>query len=1125
VIISDGTVNGNVYGGYSYFDEATDNTVTISGSPVFGVSTTLFGGWSGSGSGAFTGNTLNIHSAGLTVAGLQNFQYLNFYLPTTVGNGGTILHVTGTANITGSTVNVGIDGFRSPLLAGDHVVLIDAGTLTGAPVNTTSHGQGMQGVTLLYDFDLATVGNQLLATVSGGPVPGQTIIIDRAISGDIYGNGVPPNGAPPPTSAPNNNTVRIGSGADVGAGKIYGGYGNISDTLGGYVTGNSVTVSGGSVGSNDIYSNVMYGGYVDGNGPHGADVTVNIIGNSVTISGGTVGSSIYGGYVNSYTPPVPMANIMGNSVTINGGTVSGNSIAGGSGGIGSIVTSNSVAISGGSVSASTIFGGSGSKVTGNSVTISGGSVNGMVAGGYSFIDSDTATATNNTVTISGNPIFGAGTALFGGWTSTGGSAFTGNTLNLHTAGLTVAGLQNFQYLNFYLPTTLGNGGTMLTVTGTANLTDGAGRSSTVNVGIDGASSPLRAGDRVVLIDAGTLIGAPVNTASRGQGMQGVTLLYDFDIATVGNQLLATVSGFNPGTNPDPGFGQIITVSGVANYNVYGNGAPANGYWAGMDPAELKNPSNNAIIVSSGTVNGMIVGGYGFSDSGPASASDNSVTISGGNINGTVYGGMSYSDAGPATATNNTVTISGNPIFGQLAGLYGGVAEGAGAGDAFTGNTLNLKTASLTVDALGGFQFLNFYLPTTLHADDTVLTVTGTAHIGNSTVNVGIGGASSPLRAGDTVILIDAGSLEGTLANSTASGLGMQGVTLQYDFGLAVIDNQLLATVAGIGPGGNGPRLNPQTKALSEGFVSGMTLVTQGADLIAGQGMMHAVNAARGVGNGTGLGAFGAVSGGWSRYDTGSHVDVSSISLMAGLSKRVDTQPGHLVFGAFFEYGNGTYDTYNSFSNAASVHGDGDIYHLGGGIIGRMDFADAGKGHFYTEASARAGNVQNEYSNNDLRDFQGRVAQYDSSSAYYGIHAGAGYVWKVADKTTLDLYGKYFWTGQQGDDVRLSTGETVSFDNVNSHRLRAGGRLAYAVAENIDLYGGAAYEHEFDGEAKARTNGYAISVPSLEGGTGIGELGLTLKPTKTMPVSLDLGVQGYAGQREGVTGSLQIRYDF
>jgi hypothetical protein len=70
-----------------------------------------------------------------------------------------------------------------------------------------------------------------------------------------------------------------------------------------------------------------------------------------------------------------------------------------------------------------------------------------------------------------------------------------------------------------------------------------------------------------------------------------------------------------------------------------------------------------------------------------------------------------------------------------------------------------------------------------------------------------------------------------------------------------------------------------------------------------------------------------------------------------------------------------------------------------------------------------------------------------------------------------------------------------------------------------------HQHEFDGRAKATTYGYAIDAPSLRGDTGIGELGLILKPSKNLPLSFDLSVQGYVGKRDGVTGSLQVRFEF
>jgi outer membrane autotransporter protein len=143
----------------------------------------------------------------------------------------------------------------------------------------------------------------------------------------------------------------------------------------------------------------------------------------------------------------------------------------------------------------------------------------------------------------------------------------------------------------------------------------------------------------------------------------------------------------------------------------------------------------------------------------------------------------------------------------------------------------------------------------------------------------------------------------------------------------------------------------------------------------------------------------------------------------------------------------------------------------------------------------------------------------------GELTGTGYVWNITEAASLDLYGKYFWTRQEGDSLRLSTGDPVEFEDVDSSRLRLGGRFAYVVNEYVSPYIGAAYEHEFDGKARASTNGHAIDAPDLTGGTGIGELGLTLKPSPGLPLSFDLGVQGYTGKREGVTGSLQVRLEF
>src|SRR3546814_3769134 len=81
--------------------------------------------------------------------------------------------------------------------------------------------------------------------------------------------------------------------------------------------------------------------------------------------------------------------------------------------------------------------------------------------------------------------------------------------------------------------------------------------------------------------------------------------------------------------------------------------------------------------------------------------------------------------------------------------------------------------------------------------------------------------------------------------------------------------------------------------------------------------MNTAVGAGGAGGGGGIHAFGAMSGGTSRYNTGSHVDVDGTSLLLGVAKQVAMNAGgagNLTLGAFFEGGWGNYDSYNDFDS-------------------------------------------------------------------------------------------------------------------------------------------------------------------------------------------------------------------
>lgn len=311
--------------------------------------------------------------------------------------------------------------------------------------------------------------------------------------------------------------------------------------------------------------------------------------------------------------------------------------------------------------------------------------------------------------------------------------------------------------------------------------------------------------------------------------------------------------------------------------------------------------------------------------------------------------------------------------------------------------------------------------------------------------------------------------------------------------------------------------NPDTSG-NGGTLGTLAFNLQGADLIAREGMEAAVRSAQLDNNHA---VFAALTR--SSLDYGA-VDVDGTNMLAGLAWRSTTGAGSLTYGIFAEHGDGSYDTYANI-NGTSLHGEGDTDYTGGGILARMDFNGSENGHGYLEASGRVGNADTDYTNSGLRDAYGRAASYSTDGTYYGAHIGAGYVQKLDEKSSIDWYGKLLWARLEGGSADLSTGEHLTFDDADSLRLRIGGRWNYAASDFVNYYAGLGYEYEFDGEASGFTNGLALGDEDLTGGSGVAELGISFKPSKNSPFSLELNLAGFTGEREGFRGGVEAVYTF
>lgn len=1108
VILSGGSVGGDILGGANN-GAVTGNKVSISG---FGsVLGSVYGGY-GAAEGTVNGNDVSIFDSG-SVTGNVLGGYSRSVNSHVIGNtvtisGGTVRDIYGGQSGKGNALNnsVTLDGAASQAnviyggrveqgTARENAVVMKNGNVALGIFGGIATADGGQAQDNHVTMSGGSVGEHLIGGYvqnGNGEASGNSVIFNGgSVTENVYG-GRSVNGPA------QNNSVTMTNGS---AKWLLGGYSNSGDA-----SGNRVEVSGGTL-SGGVNGGETTSGNATGNSVDFSNVTATYVqggysgsgsatGNSLTIRSGTVQNNAFGGYVDSGS-----GEASGNSVTFNGGSVT-NNIYGGMSAAG-LAQNNSVIMTNGSanwllggysdsgdvsgnsvnVSGGTLTGVSGGEsnsgsATGNIVSISGGTVQSNVNGG--FVASGSGKATGNIVNISGNADL-SGAVVVGG-SSPDGDAFTGNTLNKNSdAAVKVA--RNFASVNFNYSGNANIGGLESAPTG-STLSGVTVNTNANNVSFDGVIS---GSGSITKAGAGTLILSGTNTYSGGTTISAGTLSIGSD------------TNIGSGTN---------TIGNKGTLLLSGNGTYTNDWTLSGAGSAIATDNNN-------TLSGVLSGNGGLTKTGAGT-----LTLSGTNT----YTGMT-------TVRSGTLALGSDLTSNQLT-LYGGTGFDRGSHNHSLDNGIlsvngaNGQSAMYKGDLSARNATLNFISP--VHPTQPLLRVTGDADVSGSACNVGLAGGTS-LASGSTLTLLEVDPDKTLTANNLQRGNGIVqiGSTVAHDItadvNLDPTTRRLNAVTAQVSPG----RATDQSKALSEGFLGGLALNLQGADLVAGRGMDSAVRASSGTDDAErhGFAGFGALSGGSLRYNTGSHLDMNSLSLLTGLAWGIDLAPGRLTLGAFFEYGNGSYDTHNSFTNAASVDGDGNAYYLGGGILARMDFVNIGPGRFYAEASGRAGKTHNEYDSSDLRDAAGRKADYDSSSPYYGLHFGTGYVWNINDAATLDLYGKYFWTRQQGDSVGLSTGEHLSFDDINSSRLRFGGRFAYILNEHVAPYIGAAWEHEFDGKARAKTNGFDIDAPNLRGNTGIGELGLSLTPSADLPLTIDLGVQGYTGKHEGVTGSLMVKWEF
>jgi len=930
-------------------------------------------------------------------------------------------------------------------------------------------------------ISLAFCGGTAMAAASGNNV---TVFSNDDVGGLANTIGTSAAGPSQTGETSEQNTVTVESGTYSG-GLIFGGTGGAAGTPG---TDGVMGVNGG------------LGGTGTDGGTGGAAQS-----NTLDINAGDFsGVSLYGGVGGDGSGGA------GGQGAFNAGGIGGQGGSGGAGGVGGAAAGNTLNVNGGTFTGVTIYGGRG----GESGTGGAGG-----AGGDSLAGTGGAGGNGG----NGHPGGGTGGAGGAGGFSTaanggaggdggdggagGGAGGAGGAGGSSSSGAGGAGGNG------------GNGG----MGGGAGGAGGAGGSSSGaggSGGNGGASGYGGAGGNGGNGGTGAAVGGAGGTG--GAGGNAIAAGIGGNGGMGGNGGTGSTIGGNGGNGGNGGTVSSSTggVGGLGGLG--GNGGAGGTTPGGTGGSGTSNAGANGGVGGTGGLGGNgTIGGTVQAASSMASgaANNNTVNINGGTFSatGAIYGGYSLN----GEARNNTVNITA-PV--DLSGytIYGGY------GKTVSGNTLSVSANGVKAAGIQNFDNYKFYVDASRAHPAPLLTITGGMPTDLGTPNsvyVHVDSHGRIMANGETFSLIhnDAGV---TVRTPTSTDVEIvQGVSVKYSGSLTTDPDDWLVAVAAAKTGTANttppattpaqPTLLPQTKAMVEGRINTLESLDSAADLISASGFDEAQAASLRT---DGFAAFGAIQGTDFRYNSGSHVNASGPALMLGMARRFPNSAGALTAGAFFEAGWTSYDTYNDFPGSQHVHGSGNAHYAGGGILAKQNF----KSGLYLQGALRAGRVGSNWKADS--GLIGGDGSYGTSSAYYGAQIGAGYVYPVTSRLSLEPQAGFVWSHQDADTADIA-GDSFHFKALDSRRSYLGAKVNYRFTDRAAGFVRLGWLHEFDGTARATVYGMSTASPSVKGDSGVLGVGVTFAPSTKSPLAVTLGVDGYAGKQEGVSGNLNVRYVF
>ena len=528
-----------------------------------------------------------------------------------------------------------------------------------------------------------------------------------------------------------------------------------------------------------------------------------------------------------------------------------------------------------------------------------------------------------------------------------------------------------------------------------------------------------------------------------------------------------------------------------------------------DGGTFTNKNTIVSVNKSGITNGYVAGTLvALADGGQVEINNQTVVVSYSTVDD-VYGtGIVASGDVSARINNQTIVLDNATVVGGVydVSVKSETSTRSGNDVELTNSRLQLSGTN-TVGSISGFDTIGLNV-TEANKKKAVLTVTdadaGQMEFNGVTIEIA---SDDFLESSDTYQLINVEGGKYTFKDLTVKESHTFIETTYTADGDVVLGDGNSLTSENDLFNNKTVKATESSKTLAESLLGTVAFINQGAEFIADEGIAAMVDAAK-LGEVT---AFGVMQGGSTHYNTGSYVDVDGVTFMAGAGLRVN--PNWTMAG-FVEAG-----WANSASHVEGTRGDGDHEYFGVGFATRYQT----DGVLYADGSLRAGRATTEFAGRYGQD----SASYDAKSLYMSAHVGLGALWDLNESLKLDTYARYMVTYLDDDDVDLNNryNDKLELDSTVTHAVRAGARLLGDFNDYASWKVGAAYEHVFDGDAESAVNSFSLDVPSLEGDTGVFELGLRIRPSLESNWAVDLGAKGYVGDREGVTGNMTVRYSF